>query len=173
MQILPPLPENLSTYYRNYLRYMKEVDMLQALQNASDEIEFFLRSVPPEKENFAYVPGKWMLKEVIGHLCDTERILTYRALRFARNDKTPLAGFEENDYVAYSNLKSRTLQSIGIEYLIIRESSIAFFNSLDESDFDRVGEANNNKVTVRDLLYFIITHQRHHFAIIKERYLGH
>ncbi|MBS1764062.1 MAG: DinB family protein [Bacteroidetes bacterium] len=173
MQVLPPLPENLSTYYRSYVRYMKEVDLLQALQNASDEIEFFLRSVPPEKENFIYAPGKWMLKEVIGHLCDTERILTYRALRFARNDKAPLQGFEENDYVANSNFKSRTLQSMGIEFLIIRESSIAFFNSLDETDFDRTGEANKSLVSVRDLLFFIITHQRHHFAIIKERYLSH
>lgn len=172
MQILPPLPENLSTYYRSYLHYMKEVDMLLALQNASDEIEFFLRSIPSEKENFRYASGKWMLKEVVGHLCDTERILTYRALRFARNDKTPLSGFEEDSYVSNSNLKSRTLQSIGIEFLIIRESSIAFFNSLDESDFDRSGEANKNNVTVRDLLFFIITHQRHHFAIIKERYLN-
>ncbi len=170
MIIKPPSPQQLSEYYRGYLKYLPEEDMLLTLKTATDEMESMLEQIPVNKETFSYAPGKWMLKEVIGHLCDTERILTYRALCFARNDKTELPGFDENEYVANGNFKTRAMHSIGIEYLIVREASLALFNSLDAADFDKTGTANQTKYSVRHMLYFCIVHQRHHFNIIRERY---
>lgn len=171
LQISPPAAETLSTYYQTYVKNITEDDLIDALTNATAEIEGFLKLIPKEKEEYRYAEGKWMLKEVIGHICDTERIMSYRALRIARNDKTPLAGFEENDYVKSSNFYKRNLNSIGVEYLLVRESSIALFTSLEEEDFDKYGTANDNPVSVRALLFMIIAHQRHHFNVIRERYL--
>jgi hypothetical protein len=171
MLIAPPAAETLSSYYRSYSKYISEDDLLEALSNATAEIEGFLKLIPKDKEEFRYDEGKWMLKEVIGHLVDTERIMSYRALRIARNDKTPLAGFEENDYVKSSNFYKRNLNSIGVEFLLVRESTIALFTSFEEEDFDKYGTANENPVSVRAILYMIIGHQRHHFNVIKERYL--
>ncbi len=171
MLIAPPAAETLTSYYRSYSKYIPEEDLLDALSNATAEIEGFLKLIPKDKEEFRYDDGKWMLKEVIGHLCDTERILSYRALRIARNDKTPLAGFEENDYVKSSNFYKRNLNSIGVELLLVREATIALFTSLEEEDFDKYGTANETSISVRALLYMIVGHQRHHFNVIKERYL--
>lgn len=170
MIIKPPSLQQLSEYYRGYLKYLPEEDMLLTLKTATDEMENMLEQIPVSKETFSYASGKWMLKEVVGHLCDTERILTYRALCFARNDKTSLPGFDENEYVTNGNFKTRSMHSIGIEYLIVREASMALFNSLDEADFDKTGTANQTNYSVRHMLYFCIVHQRHHFNIIRERY---
>lgn len=172
MTVALPLIQNLSPYYQSYLPYVKEDDLLVALNNASDEMDAFLQAIPTEKETFRYAENKWMVKEVVGHLADTERILTYRTLCFARNDKNPLPGFEENDYVKYSNFYKRPLRSIAVEFMLVREATLAFFTSLDETDFDRVGTANNNPVSVRNLLFFIIGHQRHHFKVLSEKYLA-
>jgi uncharacterized damage-inducible protein DinB len=172
MTVALPLIQNLSPYYQSYLPYIKEDDLLVALNNASDEMDAFLQSIPAEKETFRYAENKWMVKEVVGHLADTERILTYRALRFARNDQTPVEGFEENDYVKYANFNKRPLRSIGVEFMLVREATLSFFNSLEETDFDRTGTANKNPVSVRSILFFIIAHQRHHFKVISERYLA-
>ncbi len=169
MKVSLPSAEKLSTYYQSYLPYILENDLLEALNAATEEMDIFLQNVPTDKEDFRYAEGKWMLKEVVGHLSDTERILTYRALRFSRNDTTPVSGFDENQYVENSGFSTRPLRSIGVEYMLVREASMAFFNSL--TDFDRKGTANNNEVTVRALLFFIIAHQRHHFKVIKEKYL--
>jgi hypothetical protein len=113
-----------------------------------------------------------MVKEVAGHLCDTERILTYRALRFSRGDKTNLPPFEENDFVTNSNYKNRTLANITEEFIAIRKSSIAMFENFSEEMFERRGIANNNNVSVRALLFFTISHTKHHLGVINERYLS-
>jgi uncharacterized damage-inducible protein DinB len=171
MNIHLPHREQMSAYYQSYQHYLHENDLLMALKNATEELDTVLQNIPAAKEAFRYAPEKWMLKEVIGHLCDTERILCYRALRFARKDKTPLAGFEENDYVKNSNFHARSMQSIGIELMLVREASQAFYHSLDEADYDSMGIANTLNLSPRHMLYFTIVHQRHHFKIIRERYL--
>ncbi len=172
MKITPPLVQDLTEYYKTYVKYLQEDDLLVALKNATDEMENFLSLIPDNKETFRYATNKWMLKEVIGHLCDTERIMTYRALCIARSDQTPLPGFDEDAYVSNANFKNRTMQSIGIEYLIVREASLALFNALDLTDFDKKGYANNIPYTVKQLLFFCIVHQRHHFNVISQRYLA-
>ena len=127
MIIQKPVAEELSAYYQSYLKYVTEDDMLEALKIQKDKSRAFLNSIPESKSTFAYAPGKWKLKEVVGHLCDTERILSYRALRISRNDRTPLSGFEEKEYVPNSNYASRTLANIGEEYKAVGDSTIAPF----------------------------------------------
>jgi hypothetical protein len=171
MKISKPSASDLSEYYQSYLSYVPEDDILKALKEQKTVIENLVASIPAAKETFHYAEGKWMLKEIVGHLCDTERILTYRALRIARNDKTPMSGFDENSYVPNSNYKNRTLKNISEELLAIRTATILLFENMSEEMFDRRGVANETEVTVRGILFFIVAHARHHMTVIKERYL--
>jgi uncharacterized damage-inducible protein DinB len=171
MRISKPSISDLSEYYQSYLHYVPEDDLMQVLKEQKSVIENFVSSVPAAKESFRYADGKWMLKEVVGHLCDTERILSYRALRIARNDKTPMSGFEENEYTPNSNYKDRTLKNIAEELLAVRAATILLFENMSEDMFDRKGIANNNEVTVRGILFFTVAHARHHMGVIKEKYL--
>ncbi len=171
MKISKPSPTDLSNYYKSYLHYTPEDDLLQVLKQQKNDIENFAASVLSDKETFRYAEGKWMLKEVIGHLCDTERILSYRALRISRNDKTPMSGFDENHYTPNSNYKDRTLKNIAEELIEVRQSTILLFENMSEEMFDRKGIANNNEVSVRAILFFIVAHARHHIKVIRDRYL--
>ena len=166
-----PKASELSPYYQSYLKEYQGSDMLKDLIEQSDATQKFLRSVPSEKQGFRYEEGKWSIKEVVGHLSDTERILSYRALRFARNDMTPLSGFEENAYTLNSNYHERTLKSISDEILSVRNSSITLFSNMNEKMLEQTGIANNNPVSVKAILFFIIAHQVHHLNVIRIRYL--
>jgi hypothetical protein len=170
-KITPPPFETLNDYYKSYWKYLKEEDLLQALIEQGRSVPQALISVTEADSNFAYAEGKWMLKEVIGHLIDTERILSYRALRFARNDQTPLPGFDENNYMTNSNFRDRTLRDIIDEWKTVREATITLFRFMSEEVLDRSGSANNVAVSPRILLFFIVIHSRHHMQIIKDRYL--
>lgn len=172
MKLLAPSFEKLDDYYKSYWKYLKEEDVLSALMEQGDITMKWLTSVPEEVENYRYADGKWMLKEVIGHLCDTERILSYRALRFARNDKTLLAGFDENDFVRESNFQGRALKEISQEWKTIRSATISLFSSMTDEIADRTGNANGIVLSPRIILYFILVHERHHIQVIKERYLS-
>ncbi len=171
LSIEKPLAETLSSYYQTYLKYVPEDDVLGALIMQSEITQKFLVSISESKASSAYAEGKWLLKEVVGHLCDTERILTYRALRISRNDKTPLPGFEENNYTPNSNYSARPLLNIAEEYRAIRESTMALFKNMSKEMYDRRGITNNSDVGVRDILFFIVAHERHHLNVIEERYL--
>ncbi|HNQ61554.1 MAG TPA: DinB family protein [Bacteroidia bacterium] len=171
MKIALPKVEDLNDYYKSYFKYIAEDDLMEALNNQIQITTDFLASVSDSESAFAYAPGKWQIKEIIGHLCDAERILSYRALRFARKDQTPLAGFEENDYVENSNAKHRSWSSLIDEKKIVSLSSLHFFKNLNAESFDYSGSANDNTVSVRANLFFIITHERHHLQVIKDRYL--
>jgi hypothetical protein len=172
MIIIKPAIDTLSSYYQSYLKYVSEKDLLAALSNQKNSTQEFLKSIHMDKASFAYAAGKWMLKEVIGHLCDTERILTYRALRFSRNDQTALPGFDENTFAANSNYRNRDLPDIAKEYEAIRQSSVLLFSNMENEMFDRKGKANQSEATVRGLLFFIIAHERHHLKVIQEKYLS-
>jgi hypothetical protein len=128
-------------------------------------------SLPEEKLNYTYAANKWTIKEILVHIIDDERIYAYRALRFARNDKTELSGFEQDDYALYSGANERSIENIFEEYEAVRNSTIALFNGLPGDSFLRSGTANNNKATVRALAYHIAGHELHHIKIIKEKYL--
>ena len=171
MKIHLPNPITLSEYYKGYLKYITEEDLLDALTQQKDNTYRFLKSIPAEKESYRYQEGKWMLKEVVGHICDTERTLAYRALRFSRTDTTALNSFDENLYVPNSNHANLGLQLILEEKKSISDSSIHLFKNMTEEMIDRLGTASTLSVSVRALLFFIVAHERHHINVISEKYL--
>src|SRR5690606_18442301 len=120
---------------------------------------------------YSYAHGKWTLKEVLIHCIDTERIMSYRALRFARNDQTELPGFEQNDYVPQSEANSRKMADLIEEYKILRQSTILLFKSFSDDVLKRAGVANGNPISVRALGFVISGHELHHLNVCKERYL--
>ena len=171
-KIAPPKFDSLDDYYKSYWNYVKEEDLMSALAVQKSATLEWLTEIPESVENFTYAEGKWKLKEVIGHVCDTERILSYRALRIARNDKMPLTSFDENSFIAESNFSTRSLKDIADEWKSIRSATITLFASMTDEIADRKGTANGIVLSPRVILYFILAHERHHIQVIKERYLS-
>ena len=130
-----------------------------------------IQSLPADKHIYRYADDKWTIKEILVHIIDDERIYGYRALRFARNDKTQLPGFDQDPFAFYSKANERTIESIVEEYEAVRMSTITLFDSFPDDAFHRRGIANNNEATVRALGYHMAGHELHHLNIIKNRYL--
>ena len=170
--IARPQPSEHAEYYGRYIQRVPDGDVVSLLREQLMETVALLRDVSAEREDHAYGPGKWSIKQVVGHMIDTERVMAYRALRFARNDKTELPGFDENVFVANANFTSRTLGDLLEELQVVRASTIQFAKHLDDEALTRRGSANGQEVTVRALIYIIAGHERHHAAILRERYLG-
>ncbi len=131
----------------------------------------FILSLPEEKLTYRYAVDKWTIKEILVHIIDDERIYSYRALRFTRNDQTNLPGFEQDKYTLNSGANERDIDSIFEEYKNVRYGTIHFYNGLEETAFDRLGTADGNTMSVRASVYHIAGHELHHMNIIKERYL--
>jgi DinB superfamily len=165
--------EFLPQFYRRYVDHVKGYDLLEAFNISSSETVNLVRALPEDKGEFRYAPEKWTIKELLCHMLDTERILSYRALRFARNDKTPLHGFEENDYAPEANAGNRSLASIADEMVRLRLTTIDLFKSFTEEMLTRKGLANNVEFSVLTLGYIISGHESHHRSILNERYLAH
>jgi hypothetical protein len=172
MIISPPEFETLNKYYKEYWKHLQETDLLQALKDQTEHALEFMKTIPENKVTFQYAKDKWMVKEVIGHISDAERVLSYRALVFARNDKRELAAFDEDKYMEESNFKNLSMKSIMEEWLSVRKATLSLFTNLSEKCLDNPGLANGNKVSPRILLYFILVHERHHLEIIKQLYLS-
>lgn len=145
--------------------------VLQHMQHNFAVVKNLINSLPVEKPYYRYATGKWSIKQTLVHIMDDERIYAYRALRIARNDKTPLPGFEQDDYVPYSNAMERSLEDIFAEYEAIRTSTILLFNSFSNDDLVRAGFANSHPMSVRAAAYHIAGHELHHLNIIKTKYL--
>ena len=167
----PDLP-NVPPFYMTYVNYVKEADLLEAMKESSKVTLQLVRSIPESKGEFHYQPEKWSIKELLCHMIDTERIFAYRALRFARNDKTPLAGFEEKDYAPEANAHNRSIQSIANEMEHVRLASIDLYTNFSEEMLSRTGKANNTEVSVLNLGYIISGHESHHRKVLLERYLN-
>jgi len=164
-----PQPEEYSSFYQKYIDTVVD----DVLSEASDQLESFpeyLRTVPQDKVDFAYAEGKWTIKELLGHVIDTERIMAYRLLRFARNDSTGLAGFDENNYVANAHFGNREFNDMIEEFEAVRKANLFLFRSLTEDDLQRKGEANNASLSVRALLFITAGHVKHHQKVIEKRY---
>jgi uncharacterized damage-inducible protein DinB len=145
--------------------------VLKHLQDNLQATKSFILSLPAEKLAYRYAEGKWTIKEILVHISDDERIYAYRALRFARNDKTELPGFEQDDFARYSGANARSLDDILEELTTVRNATISLFNSFDNEALTRAGVANGNIMSVRAAVYHIAGHELHHINIIKERYL--
>ncbi len=167
-----PAPTEHIEYYGAYIALVPENDAIAALESQRDDTLKFLRSIPESKGDHRYAPGKWTVKEVIGHLCDGERVFAYRALRFARKDDTPLPGFDENTYVPAGAFHRRTVADLTAEYAAIREANLAMLRGLEPEAWVRSGPANGHSITVRALAFIMAGHGRHHAEILKTRYLG-
>ncbi len=167
----PPQPSEYPAFCKPYIATVS-ADVWAEFRQQEITFSTFISQIPKEKENYAYAAEKWTVKEVIGHLLDTERIMAYRALRFARNDQHELAGFEENDYVKHSNYSDRSLESLAEEFVAIRTSNLFLFNQFTEQEWTRMGQANQNSVSVRALLFILVGHINHHQKVLQERYLA-
>jgi uncharacterized damage-inducible protein DinB len=164
--------ETVPSFYKNYVKQIEETDLLQALRISGHRALELVHSIPEEKADYRYAEGKWSIRELLCHMIDGERIFTYRALRFARNDKTPLAGFEENDYALQANASGRSLQKIVAEMAHLRSSTIDLFEGFTPEMLTRKGTANKNELSVIALGFIIAGHETHHCNILKERYLS-
>ena len=163
--------ETIPPFYKNYVKQIDEPDMLQALRISGHRMSELVHSIPDNKADFAYAQGKWTVRELLCHIMDAERIFCYRALRFARNDKTPLSGWDENSYAPHVNASGRSLKKLADEMGHLRTSTIDLFESFSPEMLTRKGTANNNEMTVAVLGFVIAGHETHHCKILTERYL--
>ena len=166
------IPKNeFAPYFEQYMQLVSKdeksiIENLVASQKVFDDV---LRNLPVEKHNFSYAEGKWTIKELIQHIIDTERVFSYRALCFARNDNTSLPGFDQDVFAENDNANDRNYYDLLNEMEVLRKSSIQLFKSFSDEALLRVGVASNNKMSVRALGYLFSGHQIHHLNIIKER----
>lgn len=167
-----PRADEYATYYGNYISKVPEGDLLALLATQIGDTLKLFRGIPEARGTHRYAPDKWSIKEVVGHLCDTERIMSYRALRIARADATPLPGFEQNDYVPMGGFDGRTLADLAEEFAAVREATLHLFRHLDPAALMRRGTASGNPFTPRALAYVIAGHERHHVGILKAKYLA-
>jgi uncharacterized damage-inducible protein DinB len=166
-----PKPNEYPSFYQSYVDNVKSNNIIKELTDQVLNIQAIISEIPEEKENYRYAEGKWTIKEIIGHIIDTERVLGYRAMRFARKDKTPLPGYDENFFVANANFQKQSLYSLGHEFAIVREANLALFKVWDEEALSQMGVANNLDVSVRSILFMIAGHATHHINVIKTKYL--
>ena len=167
-----PEPQESNNYYKKYVEQVDGNNFVLALEMLMPKTIAFLNSLAAAKWNYRYAAGKWSIKEVMMHILDTERIMAYRALRIARNDKTPMPGFEQDDYIPFTDAENRSPKSIIEEYTAVRKASIAMFKNFNDEMLSRVGTASGNPFTPRALGYIIAGHELHHLQIVRERYLG-
>lgn len=163
--------ENVPRFYKNYVKLVEETDILQALRISGERMMEALASVAEAQQDFRYAEGKWSIRELLCHMIDAERIFAYRALRFARHDKTPLPGWDENDYAPSANASGRSLAQITGEMQRLRLSTIDLFEGFTAEMLERKGLANNAEISVAALGFVIAGHETHHRAILVERYL--
>jgi len=167
-----PEATEYAAFYEKYVALVPPADILSLLETQRLQMTQLLTACSERDGNFRYAPDKWSVKEVIGHLADCERIFTYRALRIARGDTTPLPGFEQDDYVRTAGSGRRQLQDLAEEFSLVRNSTTALYRSLDDDAWARRGAANKNEVTVRALAFITAGHELHHRQILEERYFA-
>jgi uncharacterized damage-inducible protein DinB len=170
--ILKPAISEYPTFFARYVERVPSDDLLHELEHNFKLTAATLDSLTEEQAGFRYAPGKWSLKEVVGHMVDTERIMSYRALCIARGDVTPLPGFDENAYVSQADFSERTLQSLLQDFIIVRQATINLLGQFPAEAWSRVGVVNNNEITVRALGFIIAGHELHHRNVINERYIS-
>lgn len=157
-------------YFGEYYKRMDGINPSELLGSRLEAATTQWRSIPEDKGNYAYADGKWTIKQLLGHITDTERIMSYRTMCIARGEKQSLPGFEENDYAENSRHNERTLASIIDEWEAIRKSNIILFSTFNMADVERLGKANNYKISVTAIIHAIVAHEMHHSRVLTERY---
>lgn len=166
-----PAAGEYAPFYAGYVARVPDGDIVATLRAQAEDTVRLLERVGEAGAGCAYAPGKWTIREVVGHLCDGERIFGARALRFARGDPSPLPGFDEKAYVPAGEFEARTLASLIIELRAIRAATVALFDGLPDAAWMRTGTANETPVSVRALAWITAGHERHHRLLLEERYL--
>lgn len=166
-----PEPSEYAEYYERYVSLVTDGDIATTLVDQPAEIRSVLADVPEEKGVFAYADGKWTIKELLSHVIDGERIFAYRALRISRGDKTPIEGFEQDDYIATSNANNRTFKDLIDEFALERQANLHLVNNISDAASQQMGTASEKPVSARAIAYIMAGHVRHHIDILKERYL--
>lgn len=166
---------NVSEYNEYYKRYIDKLSKSLLLRDGykiekTNTLDFF-KSIPKDKLEYRYTPGKWTIKEVFQHLIDTERIFMYRCFRIARRDATPLIGYDQNIYIEPSGANKKSIDELLEEFKIARENSISILNSLTDEDLCSIGNSNGAVMSARAAAFTIIGHDIWHMDVIKERYL--
>jgi uncharacterized damage-inducible protein DinB len=164
-----PEPDEFFEYYGRYIGLSGD-DAMATLRASAAATPRLLSGVTEPQAMFRYAPGKWSVKQVLGHILDAERVFMYRALTFARADETPVPGFEEDDWMAASTFDRRTLNDIVEEYVAVRAATLALAASFDEVALTRRGTASGRTMSTRAAIHCVAGHELHHVAILKERY---
>jgi hypothetical protein len=171
MAITRPGSNEFDPYFGTYVNAVTGEDALEALRRQRASSAELLAGVPESRAGHRYEPGKWTIREVVGHLSDAERVFAYRMLRIGRGDPTPLAGFDENLYVPAGQFERRSLRDVVAEFLVVRDATIALAGSLGEAELGRTGTASGKPVSARALAWIIAGHEAHHVRVLGERYL--
>jgi uncharacterized damage-inducible protein DinB len=166
-----PLDTEYGSFYKGYADAATGESLAEVLQVHPGYIKQSIFAIPEEKSDYRYAPNKWTIKELLQHMIDTERVFSYRALRIARNDKTPMAGFDENYFAANAPVEHRKLEDLKKEFLLLREATDLMISSFQEQQLSYVGNASNTSISLRALCFIIYGHNLHHLKILKERYL--
>jgi uncharacterized damage-inducible protein DinB len=166
-----PAPDEYAAHYAQYVTRVPEGDLRELLASQVRETQRLVAAIPDSRAEHRYAPGKWSIKEVVGHLSDVERIMCYRALRIARGDETPLPAFDENAYVPAAEFGRRTLRDLAEEFGDVRRATLALFRHLDDEALDRRGTASGKAISARALGYIIAGHELHHVELLRTRYL--
>ena len=154
-----------------YIESLDDITLLDELEISLHDFIKFVQNIPMDKFDYRYAENKWTIKDIIQHIIDAERIFGYRALRISRNDKTPLPGFEENEYAQNTNAIDRSIQELLTELSAVRHSTLLLFKSLSDEQLTKLGTASNHTISVRAIGFLIIGHQKHHQKVFQERYL--
>ncbi len=165
-----PAPDEYAPYYGTYISKVPDGDVVRTLKGQIGDTLAYLRAIPESRGGHRYADGKWSIREVVGHLADAERIFTYRALRFSRQDSTALPGFDENAFVAGSRFDDRSLASVIGEYEAVRAATVAFFDALFPEEWTRHGTASGKEMSVRALAWVAAGHELHHLDVLRTRY---
>lgn len=169
---LDQLPVNeYAPFYAGYIQALDNVELLEELEICVHDFIRFVQNIPMDKFDFRYAEGKWTIKDIIQHLIDVERVFSYRAMRIARNDTTPLPGFDENFYVANTNANNRSIQDLLSELALVRQSTLFLFKSFTPEQLAKIGTASDKQVSVRAIGFILIGHQKHHQEVFRQRYL--
>ena len=166
-----PLDNEYGSFYKGYADSATGDTLQDVLEVHPAFIKSSILELPNEKSDYRYAPGKWTIKELLQHMIDTERVFSYRVLRISRNDKTPLAGFDENYFAANAPVAHRNLEDLKKEFLLLREATDLMISSFEESQLNYIGNASNTAISLRALCFIIYGHNLHHLKILKERYL--
>ena len=167
-----PGDDEVPEYYRRYTALVPDGDIAAILATQLDETAALVDGLSEEQARHRYAPGKWSIKEVLGHIADSERVFAYRLLRFGRGDATPLPGFDENHYAPAGHFDDRELGDIVGELRAIRAATVALLRGLPDGALDRRGEASGVEIGARALPWIIAGHELHHRTLLRERYLS-